>query len=453
VNSPEVISRVGTSFLEIGESTLTSLDLRGSRELMALPGGQLALAVVAEVRREELEIISDPQIVSGNVVGRGTSSARGSRDVSALYAELSIPIIRNLETQLAFRTEHYSDFGNSSVPKFGIKYSPNDMIAIRGTFAQGFRAPSLTQISESSVQAFNSNVRDPVRCPVFDSTQRDCATTFASYIRANPDLKPEKSDNMTLGLILQPTRDVSATIDYWRIKRKDQIDRFSANYLLAREAQFPAAIVRDPNPATWLPGVPNSGPIFAVLRQFFNLASTEVSGLDVDFTWTARLGAMGRITTSIAGTYLEHYKYHVAPDDPIYDQAGTFGGPADALPRFKGNLSSAWMNGPWTVTGRVNYVHGWYNGGNTADPVNGGCAFSATQLTSADCRVKPWTTVDMGVVYTGVRNLTLGLTVRNVTDKEAPYDASASLTTQVGYNAQFHNALGRYYTANVSYKF
>jgi iron complex outermembrane receptor protein len=288
---------------------------------------------------------------------------------------------------------------------------------------------------------------------VFDSTVRDCATTFASYIRANPELNAEKSDNYTLGLVLQPTRDFSAALDYWYIKRKDQIDRFSATYLLARESQFPNAIVRDPNPATWLPGVPNSGPIFAVLRQFFNLASTEVSGFDVDVSWNLRAGEYGRFLTTFAGTYLEHYKYHVAPQDPIYDQAGTFGGPADALPRFKGILATEWTYGPFATTARVNYTRGWYDGGNTADPVNGGCFFSATQLLDPDCRVKPWTTVDLGITYTGIRNLTLGILVRNVQDKPAPYEPGASLTTQAGYNAQFHNALGRYWTANVSCRF
>ena len=82
-----------------------------------------------------------------------------------------------------------------------------------------------------------------------------------------------------------------------------------------------------------------------------------------------------------------------------------------------------------------------------------GCAFSATQLLDADCRVKSWTTIDLGLVYTGVKNLTLGILVRNVADKAAPYDASQSLTTQNGFNAQFHNALGRYWTATASYKF
>jgi iron complex outermembrane receptor protein len=452
-NSPDVIARVSTGFKEIGEASQTSVDVRGTREFMSLAGGPLALAVGGELRREEIDIKSDPKIVAGDVVGRGTSAAHGSRDISALYAEVSVPFVKNVETQLALRTEHYSDFGNATTPKVGIKYLPMPTLALRGTYAQGFRAPSLTQISESSVQAFNNNVRDPLRCPVFDATQRDCSTTFASYIRANPDLKPEKSDNFTAGFVLQPTRDLAASIDYWYIKRKDQIDRFSATYLLARESQFPNAIVRDPNPATWLPGVPNSGPIFAVLRQFFNLASTEVSGVDLDASWTAHLGEYGRLHTTLAGTYLEHYKYHVAPQDPIYDQAGTFGGPADALPRFKGILATEWSYGPFATTARVNYTRGWFDGGNTSDPVNGGCSFSATQLADPDCRVKPWTTIDLGVVYTGVKNLTLGVLVRNIQDRAAPYEPGASQTTQAGYNAQFHNALGRYWTATVSYKF
>ena len=143
----------------------------------------------------------------------------------------------------------------------------------------------------------------------------------------------------------------------------------------------------------------------------------------------------------------------MAPQDPIYDQAGTFGGPADALPRFKGILASAWTYGPWTTTARVNYVHGWFDGGNTADPVNGGCFRSANQLLDEDCKVRPWTTVDLGVTYAGVKNLTLNLLVRNVADKAAPYDAQFSPTTQAGFNAQFHIALGRYYTVTASYKF
>ncbi|HUQ10887.1 MAG TPA: TonB-dependent receptor, partial [Steroidobacteraceae bacterium] len=452
-NSPEVLARVGTSFDEVGESSITQWDLRATRELMQMAGGPLAIAAGVEARKEELSIVSDPKIVAGDIVGRGTSSANGDRNVTALYAEVSIPFLKRLETQLALRTEHYSDFGNSTTPKVGIKYQPIDAIALRGTYAQGFRAPALSQISESSVQAFNNGVRDPLRCPVFDANQRDCATSFASYIRANRDLKPEKSDNFTAGFILAPSQAFNVSFDYWSIKRKDQIDRFSATYLLAREAQFPGAVVRDPNQATWLPGVANSGPIFAVLRQFFNLAETHVSGVDVDATWNVLVPNAGRVVTTFSGTYLASYKYAVAVTDPMIEQAGTFGGPSDALPRFRGNIASTWTNGPWSLNARVNYVRGWFNGaGGEGAPLDR-CFFSANQLIDPSCRVKPWTTVDAGVSYTGIRNLTLGLQVRNVQDKRAPFDANYEVTTAQGFNDKFHNALGRYYTINISYKF
>ena len=73
-------------------------------------------------------------------------------------------------------------------------------------------------------------------------------------------------------------------------------------------------------------------------------------------------------------------------------------------------------------------------------------------LPAPDCRVKPWTTVDAGVVYSGIRN-TLGLQVRNLGDKRAPFDANYEVTMAQGFNAQFHNALGRYYTVNLTYRF
>ena len=451
-NSAAVLSQVSTSFTEVGEAKLSSWDLRGSRELFEMAGGPFALAAGVELRKEELNIVSDPKIVAGDIVGRGTSAAKGDRNVQALYGEVSIPFMKHLETQVALRTEHYSDFGNSTTPKFGIKYQPVEMLALRGTFAKGFRAPSLSQISQSSVQAFNNGVRDPLRCPVNDPTNRDCSTSFASYIRANPELKPEKSDNYTLGFILSPTRDFSVSVDYWDIKRKEQIDRFSATYLLARESQFPGAVIRDPNQATWLPGIPNSGPIFAVLRQFFNLAETRVNGVDVDAQYVARLPA-GRLTTVFNGTYLAHYKYALAKTDPVVDQAGTFGGPSDALPRFRGFLSSTYATGPISFTGRVNYVSGWFDGAGGTAAQGGGCFFSANQLADPNCRVKPWTTVDAGVVFTGIKNLTLSLEVRNIQGKTAPFDPNSEQTTQNGYNAQFHNALGRYVTAGFSYKF
>jgi iron complex outermembrane receptor protein len=452
-NSPEVLARVGTTFAEEGEATVTSWDLRASKELFQMAGGPFAIAAGLEARKEEMKISPDAKIIAGDIVGRGTTAADGDRNVTAFYAEVAVPFMKGLETQLALRTEHYSDFGNSTTPKVGVKWLAAPELALRGTWAKGFRAPALTQISESSVQAFNNGVRDPLRCPTFDATNRDCSTSFASYIKANPDLKPEKSDNFTAGFIFSPTRNASVSVDYWNIRRKDQIDRFSSTYILAREAQFPGAIVRDPNPATWLPGVPNSGPIFAANRQFFNLAETKTSGIDIDASLLNNLGEAGKLNTTFNGTYLISYKYAVAKTDPLVEQAGTIGGPSDALPRFRGNIASTWSRGPYAVTSRINYVRGWFNGGGGTATQGGGCFFSPNQLIDPSCRVKPWTTWDLGFVYSGIKNLDISLLVRNVQDKTAPFDANYELTTFNGFNPVFHNALGRYFTVGLRYTF
>lgn len=452
-NSQPVLDRLRTGFVEKGEASVTSWDLRGTREFFNMAGGPLAVAAGLEVRKEEIEVVSDPKILAGEIVGRGTSSANGNRNVTALYAELSVPFIRRLETQLAVRGERYSDFGNSTTPKIGLKYLPIDQLALRGTWAKGFRAPSLSQIADSSVQAFNNGFRDPLRCPVFDSTNRDCSFSLATYIRANPALQPEKSDNFTAGFIFSPVRNANISADYWSIKRKNQIGIFSSTFVINNESRFPGNVIRDPNPATWLPGVPNSGPLFTVIRQFFNLSDTQTSGVDVDASYLLNLGANGRLNTVFNGTYVATYKYRLETTNPLVDHAGTYGAPGDAIPRFKGNISSTWSQGPYSVMARVNYVRGWYLGPGGVDDQAAGCFYTAAQLLNGSCWVKPWTTIDLGFNYTGIKNVNIGFLVRNIQDKNGLFDPDYVGTTGPGFNTTYHNALGKYYSLNVRYSF
>ncbi|MEO7761349.1 MAG: TonB-dependent receptor, partial [Casimicrobiaceae bacterium] len=280
-NSPATIDKVRTGFSESGKATVTIWDLKGTRELMNLAGGPMGIAVGVEARKEELTVTPDAKIVAGDIVGRGTSAVDGSRNVQALYAELSVPFLKNVESQLAVRSEHYSDFGNSTTPKIGLKWTVLPTLAVRGTWGKGFRAPGLSQISNSSVQAFNNGVEDPLRCPVTGATT-DCSASFSAFLKSNPALKPEKSDNFTLGFVVSPANNFNVSVDYWNIKKRAEIGTLGTTFLLANESSYPGAIIRDPNPASWLPGVPNSGPIFAVRRQFFNLTTSEADGIDLD---------------------------------------------------------------------------------------------------------------------------------------------------------------------------
>ncbi|WP_251275095.1 TonB-dependent receptor, partial [Enterobacter hormaechei] len=112
-------------------------------------------------------------------------------------------------------------------PKIGIKWTPADWIALRGSYAEGFRAPNPAENGDGGLAAF-SNASDPVRCPGGNpapgANDDDCgALPVAIITRPNKDLKPEESKSYSVGIVLQPTSTTSLTIDAWQIKRTNEI--------------------------------------------------------------------------------------------------------------------------------------------------------------------------------------------------------------------------------------
>jgi iron complex outermembrane receptor protein len=443
-NDPALLARINPFITDRGEATTTMVDLKGSRELFAAAGGPAMVAAGAEYRREELSVTPDSRIVNGEFIGLGGSQVNGSRNVTSAYGELSIPLARNVETQFALRHDRYSDYGSSTTPKIGVKWTPTRSLALRSTYAGGFRAPSISQITQSNVQVFNT-IADPVRCDQPESDDADCTgRSISSLIRANQDLQPEESKGFTLGFIFAPTDNLNLSADFYQIRREDEVGRFSSQYIINREDEFPGQVIRDPNPATWIPGIPNSGPILSTIRRFQNLGESRTSGVDVDASYRMPLGGAGKVTATVQATYLLSYKNSFTKGDPLIEYAGDYG-PVGELPRFKGNASLNWEYQNWSALARVNYVGGWKYG----DRENG-CYDPLFEDFDAGCYVKSWHTLDLGVTYRGIRNLTIAGIVRNVNDKAAPFDPD---NTSLGFNPSFHNPYGRYFNVALTYKF
>lgn len=443
-NDPALIASLVPFITDRGEAETTIVDLKGSREVFQAAGGPAMVAAGVEFRREELSVTPDSRIVRGDFVGLGGSQVSGSRNVTSAYGELSIPLKRNLEMQLALRHDRYSDYGSSTTPKIGLKWSATKNFALRGTYAGGFRAPSISQISQSNVQVFNT-ISDPVRCGQPGADAEDCTgRSISSLIRANPDLQPEESKGLTFGFVFSPTDNANIIVDLYEIRRESEVGRFSSQYIINREAQFPGAIIRDTNPAAQLPGIPNSGPILSTIRQFRNLGETRTSGIDFDGSYRWSLGGAGRLTSTIQATWLRSYKNSFTAGDPLIEYADAYG-PVGELPKWKGNFSLNWERGEWSAFGRVNHVKGWYYGDTTS-----GCGTAAFQALEPSCRIKPWTTLDVGATWRGIKNLTVSGVVRNINDKNAPFDPD---NTSLGFNPEHHNPYGRYFTLNVNYRF
>ncbi|WP_067066357.1 TonB-dependent receptor domain-containing protein [Roseateles chitosanitabidus] len=476
-NTAEGIASVSSTAYNRGESKLLSWDLRGSRELFKLPGGNAAIAIGTELRKEDLSAVPDDVYGTGDYIGLVANPASGTRKSYAAFSELSLPVVKQLELQAALRYEHSNDFGASTTGKTGFKWTAlPSLMVFRGTAATGFRAPAISQIGNSFNLSFHNfqerRVFDSLRCdssnpnaPVSKApvaNNRDCnvlgfsavpsGTTnpgsLATVISANPDLKPEKSNSFTFGMIFTPTKYADLALDAWYFHRKNEIrsqrgvdimDTYNAN-----PAANGAQIVRDPNPETWLPGVANSGPIIMLVRQYGNNEWTKTSGLDYDFNLRFPATSIGKFSLNVNGTYTARYDQVVVKGQDVQRQVGTTTSDisktrASATFKWTTDLARAWV--------RFNH----------ADPLASTICNSLTAaqrafLSGMDrCRVGKDKTIDLGVAYSGFKGLTLSASVMNVFND---YDRSNGIPMVFNYyDSGAQGVLGRRFSLNANYQF
>ncbi|HEY5850533.1 MAG TPA: TonB-dependent receptor, partial [Lysobacter sp.] len=141
------------------ETTVYSANLSGS--LATLPGGDLGMAVGYENRKEQGRFIPDAQAVTGNSTTLAGGPTQGSYTVDEVYAELFIPLLaditmaKELSFSIASRYSDYDTFGDTVNSKFGFKWKPIDSLLFRGTYAEGFRAPTINDLFGGGSQTFS----------------------------------------------------------------------------------------------------------------------------------------------------------------------------------------------------------------------------------------------------------------------------------------------------------
>ena len=462
LNSQATRDAISPALKDSSTASVTSLDIKANRELMQLSGGPLQLALGAEFRREKADRPATPFTDTADIIGLGFSAFEASRNITAAFAELSAPVLKNLELNAALRVDRYSDVGTSTTPKFGFKYTPIREVAVRGTYAQGFRAPGPAENGNSASAGFTSYV-DPLRCPI-TGADADCGSGSAVIITSgSPSVKPEKSKSFTVGLIIEPTRDTSLSIDLWEIRRKNEILQADLSAILANPSGFPdARIVRQVNDdpidaVTGLPVVGGPGTLLAVSTPYVNGPSTKTNGVDIDLRQRFNLGAIGKLTGSLTWSHVSSFK-RTLEDGSVREYAGTYGPTAlsssSGMPKDKATLGVTWDRGPLSVTGLVNYVSGLKNVEYKDDPL--GCLLTFDDGTDAPagCKGASFTTFDLSAKYDFTKNFQLYGSILNVFDRIAPYDKSAFYGI-THYNANYNQigALGRTYNVGMKYTF
>lgn len=448
LNSQALYDYISPTIMAKGETKLDIFDAKASRSLMDMAGGAMGLAVGLEWRKQSVSLTPQTFTDLGDIIGLGYSAYAGTEEVGSAYAELVAPVLESLELNAAVRVDSYKGGETSTTPKLGVKWSPADWIALRGTYAEGFRAPNPAENGTGGLAAF-STANDPVRCAAPGHEPQDCdAGPIALITSPNPDLKPEKSKSYTVGLVLDPTPTTSLTLDAFRIKRTDEIFGGSSDAAIAAGG---ANVIRGTND---IPGTPNSGTILAVLVGYENASSTTVEGFDFDVRQRFDMGNAGKLSLDLQWTRINSFEREDV-DGTRHEFAGTHGNcdvtNCIGTPKNRVNFGATWDIGSFSVSSVVNWRDSIKNVSEEADT---DCANHFADGTDAPngCELKSFYTIDLSARWRPTDAWEIFGSVANVTDRIAPLDP---LTYgAINYNPlDFSGAIGRYYTIGAKYSF
>ncbi|MDN3545395.1 MAG: TonB-dependent receptor plug domain-containing protein [Roseateles asaccharophilus] len=421
-------------------TSLQTVDARVSNaKVFKLPAGSVGLALGVESRKESYWAKLDPLASTGAFLSIVTMPDGWdiSRRVNAAYGELSIPLLKTLEAQVALRHDRYSDAGGATKPKLALKWRPAAELMLRATYAGGFRAPNVLEVRPLEIQSLGS-VRDPQRC-----VGSDCDAFPVVANGGNPALKPEQAKSWFLGLGYEPLPGLSFTLDYWKIERDNEIVDANPQYILDNPDKFPGAVIRAPlDPLD--PPEYKAGKISLIKAIKRNLALTRTDGLDFEARKSLRTEGWGRFDFKAEGTYVLNFASKETPQARWEETQGIYG-----QPQLRYELGVDWSLGNWGL-GLQRRTVGKFNSSNPER--SDYCATAKRNNKSTDwCRIPAFSTYEFAVRHKGlVKGLELQLHVDNLFNKTPPLNIDDGSQRIFG---GLHSSMGRYVQLSARYRY
>jgi iron complex outermembrane receptor protein len=474
-NDPALLESMFPVRTTDGKAKISFVDATVTGEVAQLPAGPLAIAFGTDIRREAYEMKSSDNVLNGELVGIFGLQVKDTVDHYALFGEATIPVVKRVELSAALRADKTSGSEAHVSPKLGLRYNVTDSLLLRATTAGGFRAPNIVEsgngLGRSSVA---TSVVDPRRCPVANTLNalvqnsptatasdkvlantyrnNDCLTSLPSFVASNPDLKPETSRSITAGFVIEPVKNWTAALDYFRIERKDEIGTRSTTDILRGEAALPAGqLLRVDNGAAdgeflalvnkYAPGNTTNfggvGKLGLVYNPYVNSGRTRVSGFDFDASGRFNTD-LGQVRLKLEGAYiLKYQEFSVADNAYGANLAGTYvaGGGTftsgyQGMSRLNTKLRVYLKSGSLDNGLTLNYRSG-YSNNDEASPTYCVTQKVASEYMGTCGHVGSNTTVDYSLAYSGIKHVKLALNIDNLFEQEAP------VQWRDGYQPQF----------------
>jgi len=429
-NSQESLDYIETTTTRTGKSTNRTYDAKISGPVMELPHGDLLVAFGAEYREETINDNPDDQFLRGEVFGTEATQASGSRDNTAFFAELAIPVLDTLEVQLAARFEDYSDFGTTTNPKVSFLWAPTEDLSLRGSWGTAFRAPSLSQLGLGRTDE-SPNLVDTIRCNAVGNINKACEPQeYTAVFEGNPDLGPEESTSYNVGVIYSITENLDFSIDYYNYDIENIIDS-DTQFVFSNFGNDPSVVTRIPT------NIPNDpGEVVTIFDSFQNIGDLTTSGIDLDVKYGLET-SVGEFSFSYILNYVLEYE-DKRPDadggQRVNVQEGDF-----EQPKFRWTTAVDWSLDDLSANVAINYVDEFEQDQSVRVQSDG------TILPALDAMV----TVDASINYYGIKDITLTLGATNLFNEKPPF----SYSDFMGFAVNVHNGQGRFAYLQANYKF
>ena len=432
-----------------GRSTLTQFDASVSGEIWSLPAGPVLAAIGTDLRKEEYKFNGDLREASNrpiilNAPFDDVNALAGvSRDIRAVYAEVIVPVTKQLEVNLAVRQDHYSGFGNTVNPKVSFRYQPTETLLFRGSYNEGFRAPSFNQLFNGVTESpyAGKDLADPSKCPTLkvDTTKPGCESiTPVIFTGGKKTLGPETAKQGSVGFVFEPLKNLSMNVDVWEIRRFETIKSVPLVTMLANFDLFKEQFLRDP-----------TGNLVAIDQRWVNAGASITRGIEMGARTNGK-AFDGGWTAGIDGSYLLKKKNRPLANAPFgASEVGVFSFTGDLGLKWKHTAFLTYQKGAWSGMLQNVYRDGY------KDQVLPGVASGKVVPTNYQTDVDAYSIFHASVTYAGIPNLTLTAGIKNLFDKDPPFAITYDSNTGAGssWEPRVADPRGRSLTFLAKYKF
>jgi iron complex outermembrane receptor protein len=463
--TPEMLAFIQPVVRDESKNTLSLISANVTGDLFEGWAGPIAFATGFEYRKYEGEYTPDPITIAGEYNGVPSGATSGEYSVREAYLEFYVPLMKDgwlgksLDLSIAGRYSDYSTFGGTNTGKIGLRWQIADEFLLRGSFAEGFRAPSIGELY-GTLSRFDATLTDPCNPP--NATLPGCVADgvpagyggqnnpqISVVTSGNADLEPETSRSLMLGAVWSPSlaTDVAWSdrldlgVTFYRHTIDDAIQAPDAQTILNR------CVLQGDAASCALYDRTASGQISRFEDILGNLGTIKTDGWDFTVDWLLPEQAWGQLRFSSKTTWVTHYELINESGQPEPRAPGVELNNS-AIPEWTSTLSANWSMGPWSATWTARYID------ELRESCGGANGFPICDDSDADLnRLADTTYHDAQVSWltdAWMREFRVTLGVNNITGKDPPVCLSCTLN---GYDASTYDLPGRFWYARVGFKF